>query len=160
MEPGATSESDGSGTGPSADRPAGSEPRTEFVSAYFHGTRADLATGDLISRGYSSNYGTRKSANFVYVTANLDVAVWGAELAAGEDPQRIYVVEPTGSLEDDPNVTDKHFPGNPTKSYRTREPVRVAGEVTNWQGHSPEAVAHMKEHLERLKEQGIEHINE
>lgn len=142
------------------DRPDGTEPRAEFVSAYFHGTRANLTTGDLISRGYTSNYGRRREANFVYVTSNLGAAIWGAELAVGTDPGRIYVVEPTGELEDDPNVTDKKFPGNPTKSYRTREPVRVVGEVTGWRGHSAEELATMKAGLERLKEQGIEHIDD
>ena len=145
----------------SAPAPPDSGPeRSEFVSAFFHGTKADLKTGSLITSGFVSNYGTRREANFVYLTANLGVAAWGAELAVGAAAQRIYVVEPTGDVEDDPNVTDKKFPGNPTKSYRTRTPVRVVGEVVNWQGHSPVEVATMKENLERLKAQGIEHIDD
>jgi hypothetical protein len=127
---------------------------------YYHGTKVDLKPGDLIGPGYASNYGTRKKANFVYLTATLDAATWGAELAIGEGPGRIYVVEPTGPIEDDPNLTNKRFPGNPTKSYRTREPLRVTGEITEWQGHSPEKLKEMRDHLERLKEQGIEAIQE
>jgi rifampin ADP-ribosylating transferase len=86
----------------------------------------------------------------------LDAAIWGAELALGEGPGRIYIVEPTGHFVDDPNLTDKKFPGNPTKSYRSKEPLRVTGEMTEWQGHAPEMLKAMKEHLERLKQQGIE----
>ena len=127
---------------------------------FYHGTRADLKPGDLIVPGYSSNYGSRKRANFVYLSATLEAATWGAELAAGEGSDRVYIVEPTGPIEDDPNLTDKKFPGNPTKSYRTRDPLRVTGEVKEWQGHSPEALKAMKDHLEELKRQGIEAINE
>ena len=127
---------------------------------FYHGTRADLKPGDLIVPGYSSNYGSRKRANFVYLSATLEAATWGAELAAGEGRERVYIVEPTGPIEDDPNLTDKKFPGNPTKSYRTRDPLRVTGEVKEWQGHSPEALKAMKDHLEELKRQGIEAINE
>ena len=126
----------------------------------YHGTRADLKSGDLISAGYSSNYGARKQANFVYVSATLEAATWGAELAAGEGRARIYVVEPTGPIEDDPNLTDKKFPGNPTKSYRTRDAVRVVSEVAEWQGHSAEALQKMRDHLEELKRRGVEAINE
>lgn len=127
---------------------------------FFHGTRADLAPGDLIEAGRSSNYGTRRKADYVYLTATLDAATWGAELAVGEGPGRIYVVEPTGPIEDDPNLTDKKFPGNPTKSYRSRDPLRVTGEVTDWQGHAPEQLAAMKSHLERLAALGIEAIED
>jgi rifampin ADP-ribosylating transferase len=90
----------------------------------------------------------------------LNAAVWGAELAAGEGRGRIYTVEPTGPIEDDPNLTDKKFPGNPTKSYRTRDPLRVTGEVADWQGHSPEELKVMRDHLERLKQLGIEAIED
>lgn len=127
---------------------------------FYHGTRADLKPGDLIEPGFHSNYGKRKKASFVYLTATLDAAIWGAELALGEGPGRIYIVEPTGPIEDDPNLTDKKFPGNPTKSYRTRSPLRVAGEVAEWQGHSPEQLQTMREHLERLKQLGIEAIED
>jgi hypothetical protein len=126
----------------------------------YHGTKADLKPGDLIAAGYRSNYGARKSARWVYLTATLEAATWGAELAAGEGRGRIYVVEPTGPFEDDPNLTDKKFPGNPTKSYRTRDPLRVIGEITDWQGHPPEQLQAMKDHIARLKEQGIEAIED
>ena len=126
----------------------------------YHGTRADLKPGDLIEAGYPSNYGKRKTANHVYLSATLEAATWGAELAVGEGPGRVYVVEPTGPIADDPNLTDKKFPGNPTKSYRTREPLRVVGEVTDWKGHSPEALKAMNDHLERLKQQGIEAVDD
>ena len=118
---------------------------------FYHGTKIDLKPGDVIEPGYHSNYGQRKKAAYVYLTATLDAATWGAELALGEGPGRIYIVEPTGPMADDPNLTDKKYPGNPTKSYRSREPLWVTGEVTDWQGHSPEALKAMKDHLERLE---------
>ena len=127
---------------------------------YYHGTKVDLKPGDLIAPGYQSNYGSRRQAAFVYLTETLDAATWGAELAVGEGRGRIYVVEPTGPFEDDPNLTNKRFPGNPTKSYRTRDPLRVIGEITEWTGHSPEQLKTMSDHLERLKEKGIEAIEE
>jgi rifampin ADP-ribosylating transferase len=127
---------------------------------FYHGTKADLKPGDLITPGYSSNFGTRRQASFVYLTATLDAATWGAELAVGDGPGRIYTVEPTGPIEDDPNLTDKRFPGNPTKSYRTREPLRVTGEIADWEGHSPEALKAMRDNLERLKALGIEAIED
>ena len=126
---------------------------------YYHGTRADLKPGDLIAAGYSSNYGTRKQASWVYLTGTLDAAIWGAELAAGTGRERIYIVEPTGPIVDDPNLTDKKFPGNPTQSYRSREPLRVTGEVTDWTSHSVERLKEMKDHLQRLKAQGVEAID-
>lgn len=127
---------------------------------FYHGSKADLKSGDLIQPGFHSNYGSRKKAAFVYFSATLDAATWGAELALGEGHGRIYIVEPTGPFEDDPNLTDKKFPGNPTKSYRTRDALRVTGEVMDWQGHAPEQIKAMKESLERLKQQGIEAIEE
>lgn len=127
---------------------------------FYHGTKVDLKPGDLIAPGYSSNYGKRKKANYVYLTATLDAATWGAELAVGEGPGRIYIVEPTGPITDDPNLTDKKFPGNPTKSYRSQHPLRVTGEVTDWKGHSPEKLKAMKDHLEQLRQQGIEAIED
>ena len=126
---------------------------------WYHGTRADLRAGDLIDPGYASNYGQRKSASWVYFTGTLEAAIWGAELAQGEGRERIYIVEPTGEFVDDPNLTDQKFPGNPTASYRSQQPLRVTGEVEQWQGHSPEQLKHMKDHLERLKEQGIDAID-
>lgn len=127
---------------------------------FYHGTKADLKPGDSITPGYHSNYGKRKQAAYVYLTATLDAAIWGAELAVGEARGRIYIVEPTGPFEDDPNLTDKNFPGNPTKSYRTPHPLRVTGEVTEWQGHAPEQLKAMLDHLEHLKQLGIEAITE
>jgi Rifampin ADP-ribosyl transferase len=127
---------------------------------FYHGTKANLKQGDLIEPGFNSNYGKRKKASYIYLTATLDAAIWGAELALGEGPGRIYIVEPTGPIEDDPNLTDKKYPGNPTKSYRSRNPLRVSGEVTDWQGHSPEKLKAMKEHLEQLKQLGIEAIED
>jgi hypothetical protein len=126
----------------------------------FHGTKADLKPGDLIEPGFSSNFGKREQANFVYLAGTLDAATWGAELAVGDGPGRIYVVEPTGPIEDDPNLTDKKYPGNPTRSYRTREPLRVTDELTEWQGHSPEVLKAMKDNLERLRQEGVEAIND
>lgn len=122
--------------------------------ALFHGTKADLTEGDLLVPGRRSNYGSGRTANHVYVSATLDAAAWGAELATGEGPGRIYIVEPQGTLEDDPNVTDKRFPGNPTRSYRTREPVRVVGELTDWVGHSPDQIQAMRDGLADLERRG------
>lgn len=127
---------------------------------FYHGTKADLKAGDLIGPGYTSNYGNRKAAAYAYLTATLDAATWGAELAVGEGPGRIYIVEPTGPIEDDPNLTDKRFPGNPTRSYRTRAPLRVVGEVAEWQGHSPDQLKAMKDHLAHLERLGIEAIED
>jgi len=126
---------------------------------FYHGTKADLRPGDLITPGYRSNYGARKQASWVYLTGTLDAAIWGAELAAGDGRERIYIVEPTGPIVDDPNLTDKRFPGNPTQSYRSRHPIRVTGEVMEWQGHPPERLQEMKDALERLKAQGVEAID-
>ena len=126
----------------------------------YHGTKANLNIGDLIEVGFNSNYGSKKKALYVYLSATLDAATWGAELALGEGKGRIYIVEPTGTIEDDPNLTDKKFPGNPTKSYRTKQPIRVVSEVLDWQGHSPEMLNTMKANLEKLKQQGIEAIED
>jgi rifampin ADP-ribosylating transferase len=96
--------------------------------------------------------------NHVYVTETLDAAVWGAEMAAGEGRCRIYIVEPEGELEDDPNVTDKKLPGNPTRSYRTREPVKIVGELTDWVGHSAEQLQSMRDGLADLRRKGLDVI--
>ena len=126
----------------------------------YHGTKADLKPDDLIAPGSRSNYGRTKKAAWVYLTATLDAATWGAELAVGGGPGRIYIVEPTGPIADDPNLTDKKYPGNPTKSYRSRDPLRVTGEVTDWKGHSPEEITAMKDGLERLRQLGVEAIED
>jgi len=133
---------------------------TPFAQTYFHGTKADLKVGELIEVGFNSNYGQKKNAKYIFLTATLDAAIWGAELANGEGRQRIYLVEPLGEIEDDPDLTDKKFPGNPTKSYRSKHPFKVVGEVTVWQGHSTELVKTMLEHLDQLKDQGINSLNE
>ena len=122
----------------------------EEAPLYYHGTKAALAPGDLSGPGYSSNYGSRRAANHVYLSATLEAATWGAELAVGEGRGHIYIVEPTGPIEDDPNLTDKKFPGNPSMSYRSREPLRIIAELTHWQGHSAEQVRQMKDGLARL----------
>jgi len=127
---------------------------------FYHGTKAVLKPGELLTPGFSSNYGERQQANYIYLTATMDAAVWGAELAVGGDTGRIYLVEPTGVIEDDPNLTDKKFPGNPTRSYRTRQPLRVIGEVLDWEGHSPEVLQNMRDRLNKLKRLGIEAIND
>lgn len=127
---------------------------------YYHGTKADLKPGDQIAPGFNSNYGQQRKAKYIYFTATLEAATWGAELALGDGVGRIYIVEPTGPFEDDPNLTDKKFPGNPTKSYRSLHPLRVIGEIKEWKGHSPEQLKAMKDHLEKLKQQGIEAIEE
>ena len=118
---------------------------------FYHGTRADLKPGDLIDPGHPPDVGELdRMTTYVYLTPNLDAAIWGAELAVGEGPGRVYMVEPTGQIEDDSQLTDQTSPGNPTKSYRTRHPLRVTGECTDWQGHSPEVVKAMKDKIERL----------
>ena len=123
--------------------------------ALFHGTKANLAVGDLLGPGRLSNFGEGRIANHVYVAATVDAATWGAELAAGEGPGRIYIVEPMGTLEDDPNVTDKKFPGNPTRSYRTKEPVKIVGELVDWAGHSPDQLQVMRDRLADLERRGL-----
>ena len=126
---------------------------------FYHGTKADLRTGDLIEAGFSSNFADGRRFSWVYFSAGLDAATWGAELAKGDGRGRIYVVEPTGPFEDDPNLTDKKFPGNPTMSYRSRDPLRVVDEVEDWQPHPPERVAEMKANVARLKAEGAEIID-
>ena len=115
--------------------------------------------GDLIEVGHSSNFGKRKGAKYIFLSATLDAAIWGAELALGEGKERIYLVEPTGEIEDDPDLTDKKFPGNPTKSYRSVHPFRVVGEVSLWKGHPLDQVNQMKEHLKKLRAEGIDSLN-
>ncbi|MBK7265666.1 MAG: NAD(+)--rifampin ADP-ribosyltransferase [Ignavibacteriales bacterium] len=134
--------------------------QSPFSQTFFHGTKADLKIGDLIEIGFNSNFGQEKKAKYIYLTATLDAAIWGAELALGEGRERIYLVEPTGMIEDDPNLTDKKFPGNPTMSYRSKHPLKVVAEVTIWQGHSPEQVKVMKDGVAKLKEEGIEAIED
>lgn len=131
-----------------------------FSQTYFHGTKADLKPGDLIQVGFSSNYGQRQTAKYIFLSATLDAAIWGAELAFGEGSERIYVVEPTGPIEDDPDLTDRKFPGNPSKSYRSTHPFRVLAEVTGWQGHDAEQIKAMKNGIAGLIKKGIESLND
>jgi rifampin ADP-ribosylating transferase len=126
-------------------------------TVFYHGTKADLAVGDLVRPGFGSNFADRELRH-IYFSATLNAATWGAELARGEGRGRIYIVEPTGLFEDDPNLTDKKFPGNVTASYRSSSPLRVTGEVTDWVGHTPEELQAMKDGLARLKEQGADTI--
>ncbi|MCI9415925.1 MAG: NAD(+)--rifampin ADP-ribosyltransferase [Eubacterium sp.] len=123
--------------------------------SFFHGTKADLKTGDFIITGKKKNYNDDRKSNYVYFAGTLDAAIWGAELAEGDGRERIYVVEPAGDYEDDPNVTDKKFPGNPTKSYRSKQPLKIIAEVFNWTGHSPEMLNNMIENIKKLSEMGI-----
>lgn len=131
---------------------------------FYHGTKAELTVGGLIGPGCGSNYSERK-LNHVYFSATLEAATWGAELARGREGQedsrgRIYIVEPTGEFEDDPNLTDKRFPGNPTASYRSRDPLRITGEVEDWVGHTTEQLQAIRDGLARLKEQGLDVIHD
>ena len=127
---------------------------------YLHGTKADLAVGDVLVPGRESNFEEGRVMNHVYFTATLDAAVWGAELAVGPGRGRIYIVEPAGAFEDDPNVTNKRFPGNPTQSFRSRDPLRVVGELADWVGHSPEKLQAMKDGLKALSRQGAADIED
>ena len=127
---------------------------------FFHGTRADVRPGDLLSPGWRSNYGSRRQANHIYLTATREGAPLAAELAQGEGPGRVYRVEPLGPIEDDPNLTDKRFPGNPTRSYRTTEPLRVVEEITDWEPPAPELIAHMRQGMAELAELGIEAMDD
>lgn len=130
------------------------------AGVYLHGTKAHVAVGDMLMPGRKSNFEDGRLMNYVYFTATLDAATWGAELAVGEGRGRIYIVEPTGEFEDDPNVTDKRFTGNPTQSFRSREPLRVVGELVDWVGHSPEESQAMRDALDALKRQGSAQIED
>ncbi|MFJ4077305.1 rifampin ADP-ribosylating transferase [Curtobacterium sp. PhB137] len=118
---------------------------------FFHGTKADLVPGDLLTAGFRSNYRPEVVMNHVYFTAVSDGAGLAAELAAGDAEPRVYEVAPTGPYEDDPNVTDKKFPGNPTRSYRSTEPVRIVREVTDWPRLTPDALRLWHERLAALR---------
>ncbi|RNF38833.1 NAD(+)--rifampin ADP-ribosyltransferase [Planococcus salinus] len=120
---------------------------------FFHGTKAALMIGDLLAPQHLSNYQDKKS-NYIYFTATLDAAKWGAELAASNSPERIYIVEPTGDFENDPNLTDKRFPGNPTRSYRSKSPLKIIAELGSWERHSNDEIDHMLTSLKALRDQG------
>jgi rifampin ADP-ribosylating transferase len=127
---------------------------------YLHGTKAKLAAGELLVPGRESNFEEGRVMNYVYFTETLDAATWGAELAVGEGRGHIYVVEPSGNFEDDPNVTDRRFPGNPTRSFRTRHPLRVVDELVEWIGHAPEKLRAMRDGLDALRTQGEARIDD
>ena len=131
---------------------------------FYHGTKSVLKLGDELIPGFGSNFQEGRVSNNIYFTALVDTAAWGAELATAlagsEERGNIYIVEPVGPFEDDPNVTNKRFPGNRTQSYRTREPLRIVGEVKDWQGHSAEVLREMLDHLTQLREQGLDVIED
>ena len=128
-------------------------------TTFYHGTKADLKVGDLITPGFGSNFVDR-GLKHIYFSATLEAATWGAELAKGEGRERIYIVEPTGTFEDDPNLTDKKFPGNITASYRSTEPLRIVGEVEDWVGHPPEQLQQMRDNIARARAEGRAEIIE
>lgn len=117
---------------------------------FFHGTKADLQVGDRLTAGFRSNYRPEIVMNHVYFTALTDGAGLAAELAAGDGAPRVYVVEPTGAFENDPNVTDKKFPGNPTRSYRSSAPLRIVSEITEWTRLTPEQLQTWRERVSAL----------
>lgn len=127
--------------------------------SFFHGTKADLEIGDFLTIGQKKNYNDDRISKYVYFAGTLEVTIWGAELAEGVGIEKIYVVEPTGEFEDDPNLTDKKFPGNPTKSYRTKYPLKIVAEVINWSGHDTEVKKNMIDNLKKLAEQGIKAVD-
>jgi Rifampin ADP-ribosyl transferase len=133
---------------------------TPSAQPFYHGTKSDLKPGDLIGPGFASNYGKRKMAAFVYMSATLEAAIWGAELALGDGLGRIYIVEPAGPFEDDPNLTNTKFSGNPTKSYRSRNPLRITAEVIGWIGHPPQQLKAMKDRVAELARLGVEAIED
>jgi hypothetical protein len=138
--------------------------RDHVEGPFFHGTRAVVAVDDEIVAGHLSNYHEGRASNHVYFAALIEPAVWAAELATAlagnEERGRVYVVEPTGPFEDDPNVTNKKFPGNITQSYRTRQPMRVVDELRIWKGHSPAALQAMLDNIARLRDQGLDVIED
>jgi rifampin ADP-ribosylating transferase len=127
---------------------------------FYHGTKAPLQPGDLLFAGRDSNFEDGRVSNNIYFSASLDAATWAAELARGDGPGRIYIVEPTGPFEDDPNLTNKRFPGNPTRSYRSRHPLRILGELENWEPHPPEVLQGMLDSLADLRRQGLATIED
>lgn len=120
---------------------------------FFHGTKAELNVGDLLKPNNLSNYQNKKS-NYIYFTATLDAAKWGAELAKSNSKERIYLVEPLGEFENDPNLTDKKFPGNPTRSYRSKYPLKIIAELSSWERHSDEEIKNMLSALKKLSDEG------
>ncbi|MEU0019046.1 NAD(+)--rifampin ADP-ribosyltransferase [Streptomyces sp. WAC04189] len=127
-------------------------PKVLDEGPFFHGTKAALQVGDHLTAGFRSNYRPEIVMNHIYFTALRDGAGLAAELAAGDGEPRVYLVEPTGEFENDPNVTDKKFPGNPTRSYRSKEPLRIVGEVTDWTRQTPEALKMWRDRLAAMRQ--------
>ncbi len=140
--------------------PATFENHSHVVGPFYHGTKAHLRRGELLEAGRDSNFEDGRVSNNIYFSATLEAAIWGAELGRGEGRGHIYLVEPTGPFEDDPNFTNKRFRGNPTKSYRSRHPLRVVGEVEHWEGHPPEVLQGMLDSLAELRRQGLATIED
>ncbi len=135
--------------------------RCEHVEGpFFHGTKTEFVIGDELAPGHRSNYHDGRIANHVYFAALIEPAVWGAELAValggGTGQAHVYVVEPTGPFEDDPNVTNKRFPGNVTQSYRTRHPMRIVGELAAWESHPPDVLQGMLDNIAKLRADGLD----
>ena len=151
-------------SGETSHIPVTFESCDQLVGPYFHGTKTSFEVGDLVVPGQRSNYHEGRISNHVYFAALLEPAVWASELATAlagsEERGRVYVVEPTGAFEDDPNVTNKKFPGNVTRSYRTRHPMLVIDEVRAWDGHTPDALRAMLDNIVRLREQGLDVIED
>lgn len=139
-------------------RPVTHDNCGEIEGPFYHGTRWRLAPGELLTPGFASNFEDGRVSNNVYFSSLIEPAAWGAELASAlagvEGRGHIYLVEPVGPFEDDPNLTNKRFPGNPTRSYRTRDGLRIVGELQDWEGHSPEAIRQMLDHLAELQRSG------
>lgn len=144
--------------------PATLEDHDHVRGPFYHGTKSTLQPGQELTPGFGSNFQDGRVSNNIYFTSLVSTAAWGAQLAtalAGEEgPGHIYIVEPVGSFEDDPNLTNKRFPGNPTCSYRTREALRVVGELDEWEAHSPAELKAMLDNLAQLREQGLDVIED
>lgn len=125
---------------------------------FFHGTKIPLQLGELLTPKHDSNFEEKRVSNHIYFTATLDAAKWGAELAVGTEAERIYLVEPQGAFENDPNLTDKRFAGNPTRSYRSKEPLKIVAELATWERHPEEVIQQMRTHLKELKDRGENEI--
>jgi len=149
---------------PRPHRPVTYDRCDHVEGPFYHGTKSAVGAGAELVPGYGSNFQQSRVSSNIYFTALVDTAAWGAELATALAGSRerghIYVVEPMGPFEDDPNVTNKRFPGNPTQSYRTRHPLRVVAELESWQGHAPEVLKGMLDHLAQLREQGLDVIED
>lgn len=152
------------GEQPSTYTPVTYDRCAHIAGPFYHGTKSALEVGAQLVPGCGSNFHQGRASNNIYFTALVETAAWGAELATAltqsQERGHIYVVDLMGPFEDDPNVTNKRFPGNPTQSYRTRHPLRVVSELENWQDHPPEVLNSMLDHLAQLREQGLDVIED